>query len=223
MLRQVPRKAQNLPHQPHNHLHRAILRVEPRCAQGFLRHGFVTPPIQCLRQHIHAIERQTERFTHIAHRRSRTIADDFRGDRRPLAPVFFVDVLKHFLPPFVLEVDVNIRRLVAFATDEALEQQVDARRIDRGDAEAIAHRRVRGRPAPLTQNPALARKAHQVPDGEEVVLVFQLGDQGEFGVELASHRGRKPRSRGATEPRRAYAGNFSRLQINPGSTRSVSI
>ena len=34
-----------------------------------------------------------------------------------------VDVLDHFLAPFVLEVDVDVRRLVALAGDEALEQQ----------------------------------------------------------------------------------------------------
>ena len=42
-----------------------------------------------------------------------------------VAAVFLVDVLDHLLAPLVLEIDVDVGRLVALGADEALEQQVD--------------------------------------------------------------------------------------------------
>ena len=50
-------------------------------------------------------------------------------------PYFGVDVLDHFLAPLMLEIDVDVGRLLALLGDEALEQQVAGRRVDRGDAE----------------------------------------------------------------------------------------
>ena len=50
------------------------------------------------------------------------VGDHGGGQRRALAAVLAVDVLDHLLAPLVLEVDVDVRRLVALARDEALEQ-----------------------------------------------------------------------------------------------------
>ena len=47
-----------------------------------------------------------------------------RGERGAIAAVLAVDVLDHLLAPLVLEVDVDVRRLVALLADEALEQHV---------------------------------------------------------------------------------------------------
>ena len=69
-----------------------------------------------------------------------------------VAAVFGVDVLDHFLAPLVLEIDVDVGRFVAVLGNEAVEQQLVLRRVDRGDAEAIAHRRIGGRAAPLAQD-----------------------------------------------------------------------
>ena len=80
------------------------------------------------------------------------IADDRRGQRRAVAAVLLVDVLDHFLAPLMLEIDIDVGRLVALARNEALEQHAHARGIDLGDAQAIAHRRVGGRAAPLAQD-----------------------------------------------------------------------
>ena len=80
-----------------------------------------------------------------------------RRQRRAVAAVLVVDVLHDFLAPLVLEVDVDVGRLVALLADEALEQHATARRIDLGDAEAVADRRVRRRAAPLAQDALRAR------------------------------------------------------------------
>ena len=68
--------------------------------------------------------------------RSRPVADDRRRERGAVAAVLAVDVLDHFLAPLVLEVDVDVRRLVALAEMKRSNSIVHARRIDLGDAEA---------------------------------------------------------------------------------------
>src|SRR4029077_20823373 len=65
-------------------------------------------------------------------------------------------------------------------------------RIDRGDAEAIAHGAVGRRAAALAENFLLlpARVVHDVVHGEEIARVVELGDQGELIVEPLLHVGR---------------------------------
>ena len=46
-------------------------------------------------------------------------------------------MLDHLFAAFMLEIDVDVGRLAPFRGNEALEQQIDARGIDVGDAEAI--------------------------------------------------------------------------------------
>ena len=54
--------------------------------------------------------------------------------------------------PLMLEIDVDVGRLVALLGDEALEQRVDHVRADLGDAEAEADDRIGGRAAPLAED-----------------------------------------------------------------------
>ena len=75
-------------------------------------------------------------------------------------PYLLVDVLDHLLAPLVLEVDVDVGRLVALDADEALEQQVRAARVDLGDVQAVADERVGGAAAALAEDaPARAPSA----------------------------------------------------------------
>ena len=64
------------------------------------------------------------------------------------------------------------------------------RRIDRRDAQHIAHRRVGRRPAPLAQDALAACVAHDVVHGEEVHLVAALGDEVQLLGDLRRHGGR---------------------------------
>src|SRR3546814_12442521 len=93
----------------------------------------------------------------------RAVADDGGGQRRALAAILLIDVLHDLLAALVLEVDVDVGRLLALGGDEALEQQVHARGIDLGDAEAEADGRVGGRAA------ALAERSEERRVGEEWV------------------------------------------------------
>ena len=77
----------------------------------------------------------------------------------------------------MLEVDVDVGRLVALLADEALEQHRHARRIDFGDAERVADGRVGRRSAALAEDVLRPRESDDVLDGEEIGLVAKLGDQ----------------------------------------------
>src|ERR1044072_2034925 len=59
------------------------------------------------------------------------------GDAGAVAAVFAVDVLDDLFAPLVFEIDVDVGRLVALARDESLHEQLAARRIHLGDAEAV--------------------------------------------------------------------------------------
>ncbi len=89
----------------------------------------------------------------------------------------------------MLEVHVDVRRLVALLADEALEQDGHARRIDLGDAQAVADHAVGGRAPALAQDVAAACESDDVVDGQEVVLVLQLADQGQLMLDLLLHLG----------------------------------
>ncbi len=89
----------------------------------------------------------------------------------------------------MLEIDVDIGRLVARIRDETLEQQVGTCRIDLGDAKRVADGGVGGRAAALVQNALLARIAHDVLHCEEERRVFEPRDQLELMLDLLDHRG----------------------------------
>src|SRR5207245_7030798 len=94
--------------------------------------------------------------------------------------------LDHLFAPLMLEVDIDVGRLVALARDETLEQHLHTRRIDRGDAEAIAHRRIRRRAASLAENVPRARERDNVVDGEKERLVARFGDELELVLDQAA-------------------------------------
>ena len=75
-----------------------------------------------------------------------------------MAAVSVVDVLDHLLAALVLEVDVDVRRLLALLGDETLEQKVDLLGIHLGDTEAVADDGIRRRAAPLAQDAFGARE-----------------------------------------------------------------
>ena len=66
---------------------------------------------------------------------------------RALPTVARVDVLDHFLAPLMLEIDVDIRRLVPRLADEPFEDHSTYFRTDAGDAQAVADHRI-GRATP---------------------------------------------------------------------------
>ena len=108
------------------------------------------------------------------------------GDVDAIA-VFLVDVLNHPLAPIAArQIEIDVGPLAALFGQEPLEQQVHADRIDGGDPEAVAHRAVGCRSAPLHQDVLLAAVVDDVPDDEEVAGEIELLDQIELALDLAS-------------------------------------
>ena len=154
---------------------------------------------------------QTERAADVAHRAARPVADDDAGQRRAFAAVFPVQILDHLLAPLVLEVDIDVGRLVALTADETLEQHRAARRVDLGDMQAEADHRVGGRTAPLAEDALTAGKRHDVGHGQEVMLIAELIDQGQFMLDL-----RAPARIDASGPASVHAGQRQGPQMGGG-------
>ncbi len=146
--------------------------------------GRAAPVVHVLGEGVHAVEAEAHRLADVAHGAAGAVGDDLGGERGPLAPVGFVDVLDHLLAALVLEVDVDVGRLPALAADEAGEEQAEAGGVHLGDAQAVADGGI-GRPAPpLAEDAARAGEIDDAVTGEEVGLVAQLGDEGELVLDL---------------------------------------
>ncbi len=77
----------------------------------------------------------------------------------------------------MLEVDIDIRRLVAFLADETLEEGSLVEGIDRCDAENIADSAVGRRSALAEECPDFGRKTDDRKHGQEVRSVFHGADE----------------------------------------------
>jgi hypothetical protein len=182
MLGQMARKAGDLVGEFERPGEQRIGRVEPRFLQARMRHLLAHAAPHDAGERRGDVLRQAHGLAHVAHRGAAAIGDD--GGRQPgaLAAVALVDVLNDLFAPLVLEIDVDVGRLLALLRDEALEQQVDLDGIDRGDAEAVAHGGIGRRAAALAEDGLVARagEAHDVVDGEEIGGVTELVDEGEL-------------------------------------------
>ena len=67
---------------------------------------------------------------------------------------------------------------------ETLEQHVDLIRRNRRDTQGIANERVGRRTATLAQDTALLAELDDLPHGQEVAGVLELGDDAELFVQL---------------------------------------
>ena len=87
----------------------------------------------------------------------------------------------------MLEVDVDVRRLAPLLRDEALEEERRLGRVDRGDAQREADRRVGRRATPLAEDAATPREANDVVDREEVGGEVELFDDAELVLDISTH------------------------------------
>ncbi len=97
-------------------------------------------------------------------------------------------MLDYFFAPFVLEIDVDVGRLVPLRRNESLEQRVDGVGSDIGDAETITDHRIRRRPAALTQDRLRQGPGvlHDVMNGEEERRIAKLADDFQLLIENLS-------------------------------------
>ena len=130
-----------------------------------------------LRQPIDPLQRHAQGLAHVAHRRAGAIGDHLGGHAGPLAAVLVIEILQHLFAALVLEIDVDVGRLVPLAADEPLEEHVHPLGIDRRDAQTIADGRIGRRAAALAEDAASPGETHQVPNREKIGLVVQFFDQ----------------------------------------------
>ena len=138
--------------------------------------GPMAAPLQRAERDDHVF-RQPKDFRHIAQRAARPIGNHRRRETGAFAAVFFVNVLDDFLAPLMFEIDVDVRRLLTRGRDEAGEKKIVFRRVDGGDSEHVADRRIGRRAPPLTQDFLFPREIDDVVDGEEIGRVIELFDQ----------------------------------------------
>ena len=112
--------------------------------------------------------REPERAARVPQRHPRPVRDHVGDLGGPVPAVGAVDVLDDLLAAAVLDVQVDVRRAVPALGKEPLEQQVVRDRVDAGDAEREADRRVRRRPAALAQDVVVLAERHDVVHDQEV-------------------------------------------------------
>ena len=110
---------------------------------------------------IDPVERQAQRLADVPHGRTRPVGDQFSRHPGPFAAVFLVDILNHFLPALMLEVDVDVGGLGPILGNEPLEEDIDPIGVNGRDSQAITDGRVGRRAAPLAED--LSRRGQSGP------------------------------------------------------------
>src|SRR4051812_8527414 len=99
---------------------------------------------------------------------------DSRSQSGAFASVLFINVLNHFFAALMLEVDINVGRLVSSSGDESFKQQSSSNWIRFGDSEAVTDNRIGCGPSALAKDLTALGEVHDLMDREEVrrVLAF---------------------------------------------------
>ena len=124
VLGEMPGKAQDLIDQGDVAAHGGAVRIRPRRGQALAELVPTVPPSHGLGQQIDEAGIQPQGLAHIAQGAARPIGDDRGGQGGAVTPVLAVDVLNDLLPALVLEVHVDVRGLLPFLGNEALEQHM---------------------------------------------------------------------------------------------------
>ncbi len=129
----------------------------------------------------------------------RDVADHHLGAERAVGDdvghagvaVLAPHVVDHLAAPAHAKVDVEVGRGNPLGVEEALEEQLEADRIEVGDPQQIGDQAARPGAAPRPHGDALAaRPVDEIPHDEEVVDEARLGDDLQLvGEALAEHRG----------------------------------
>ena len=148
---------------------------------------------------VHLAERQAQHAPHVTHRGTRLQLAEGDDLRHAIGAVFLAHIVDHRVAAFLAEVDVEVRHRHALGVEEALEQQVEADRIEIGDGKRPGHHGSRAGTAARTHRNALrlrpldevgndqeiAGKAHRDDDGKLVVQAFAIT---RAGCGVGAHR-----------------------------------
>ena len=88
--------------------------INARLGKPFLKDFSLIPPRQGFGQMINQLLVETESFADISDGASGSVGDNGCGQGCSMAPIFFVDVLYDLFTTFVLEINIDVGRLVSF-------------------------------------------------------------------------------------------------------------
>ena len=128
--------------------------------------------------------REPQRPRRVAHRTAAAVGDHIGHLRGVVAAVAGVDVLDDLLAQVRLDVDVDIGRSVTGRREEPLEKQSVGHRVDGGDPERVADRRVGRRAPALAQDVVAPAELGDVVHHQEITRELQLGDDLQFPLDL---------------------------------------
>ena len=192
VLRKMARHANHLLSQLQNTAQVRITHIEP----GFLRMLFCNfSPIAAPdgpREHARGIFGQSHNLTDFANGHTRAVMNYCCAQPGAVTTVAIINMLDDLLAPFVFEIDVYIRWLLALFGDEAVEQQFVLVRVDSRNAKTVADGGVCRAAASLAQDRRIPgpRKIDDVPDGQEVACDAEPTDQIELIIDQACYLGR---------------------------------
>ena len=135
MLRQMPRETEQLARQYQHPAQQCIVRIEAALAQALRRRQPFATPAATVGQSIDLVRRQPQRPSHVAYRSGTVIGTGDRRQRRAATAIAAEDVLQHLFAPVVLEIHIDIRRLVALLGQETRKQHVVLDWIQLSDAQ----------------------------------------------------------------------------------------
>ena len=113
MLRQMARKTDQRVGQFDQQTHRRTVWIHAGLANALGQDLTSVEPEMIPSEPLDPGQRETQGPSDVAQRAAGAVANDGRGQRGTFAAVSVVDVLDHFLTPVVLEIDIDVRRLVA--------------------------------------------------------------------------------------------------------------
>ena len=182
MLRQMPRGPLELLREFKRQPQPAIGDVEIEFAGAGLVDTLAMPP-DLRREQLGHVLGQAQSLADVADGALGVIAHHGRAQRAVVAAIGLVDPLHDDLAPLMLEVDIDVRGLVALLGDKALEQEIVALGIDAGDAQDVADGGIGGRASALAQDVLAARELHDGIHGQEIGRILQGFDQAELVLE----------------------------------------
>ena len=127
-----------------------------------------TEPIATAGQQAGLLRREAKDARSITHGATPAPGDVLTHHCGVLAPIPLIHILQHPLAFAVRKININVWRLGALFAQETLKQQLKRHRINRRNAQAIAHSTIGRGTAALAQNPFAPREAHNVPHNQEV-------------------------------------------------------
>src|SRR3546814_6631866 len=119
MLTEMARRADQLTRNLERQFETRVAPVEPDFIDMPFGDAVVGPSPHLPGQGARQVVREAQRLSDLADRPSGPITADHGCERGMLMAIGFVDPLDHFLAPFMLEIDIDVGRLIpAFRSEE---------------------------------------------------------------------------------------------------------